>query len=525
MWLEYFPNSISFVKYTEHATGSRREAPWVSRHEWNKFVMENATEFDKDKISSRSWLVNQTQLDVANDYLPNWTDLVLAICFSILIVITIVGNTLVIAAVITTRRLRSVTNCFVSSLAAADLLVGLAVMPPAVLLQLNGGTWELGEVLCDSWVSLDVLLCTASILSLCAISIDRYLAVTQPLIYSRRRRSKRLAGLMIVVVWILAGAITSPPLLGCFPRARNVVETEKKCSYNMDSSYVVFSAMGSFFLPMLVMLYVYGRISCVIAKRHRSLESADAVSVGENRKSPNESINCTSVHRRTQRRHFHATGVPSTNHVQSSKKPTVPQSILVSRHSTASIFEGTTSDAGNAETKSPAALAVPCSEVGSSPCRKIVRTGTLRSHQHSCINRVTRETKTAGTLAVVVGGFVACWLPFFILYLATPFIPVEPPDPLMPALTWLGWINSAINPFIYAFYSADFRMAFWRLTCRKCLRSRFESNPGAERTPQAAPPSWRRQTSRTLERSTAPIASHCGSTSLERVPTDRRILT
>ena len=42
-----------------------------------------------------------------------------------------------IAAVITTRRLRSVTNCFVSSLAAADLLVGLAVMPPAVLLQVR----------------------------------------------------------------------------------------------------------------------------------------------------------------------------------------------------------------------------------------------------------------------------------------------------------------------------------------------------------------------------------------------------
>ncbi|XP_017875569.1 histamine H2 receptor-like isoform X1 [Ceratina calcarata] len=106
-------------------------------------------------------------------YLPNWTDLVLAGLFTMLIIVTIVGNTLVIIAVITTRRLRSVTNCFVSSLAAADLLVGLAVMPPAVVLQLTGGTWELGEVLCDSWVSLDVLLCTASILSLCAISIDR----------------------------------------------------------------------------------------------------------------------------------------------------------------------------------------------------------------------------------------------------------------------------------------------------------------------------------------------------------------
>lgn len=106
---------------------------------------------------------------------------------------------------------------------------------------------------------------------------SRYLAVTQPLIYSRRRRSKRLAGLMIVAVWVLAGAITSPPLLGCFPRATN--RDIKKCSYNMDSSYVIFSAMGSFFLPMLVMLYVYGRISCVIASRHRNLEATESENV------------------------------------------------------------------------------------------------------------------------------------------------------------------------------------------------------------------------------------------------------
>lgn len=66
-----------------------------------------------------------------------------------------------------------------------------------------------------------------------------------------------------------------------------------------------------------------------------------------------------------------------------------------------------------------------------------------------------------------------------------------------------GWFNSAINPFIYAFYSADFRMAFWRLTFRKCSRNRFDStNPGAANMAaeralhQTAAPSWRRQTSR-----------------------------
>ncbi|ODN01150.1 5-hydroxytryptamine receptor 7 [Orchesella cincta] len=81
-----------------------------------------------------------------------------------------------------------------------------------------------------------------------------------------------------------------------------------------------------------------------------------------------------------------------------------------------------------------------------------------------------RETKTAQTLAAVVGGFIICWLPFFVAYVMGPFVPSSDaiPTALMDALIWLGWSNSAINPFIYAFYSADFRSAFWRLTVHKC---------------------------------------------------------
>ncbi|XP_066602460.1 probable G-protein coupled receptor No18 [Prorops nasuta] len=249
---------------------------------------------------------------------------------------------------------------------------------------------------------------------------------------------------MIVAVWILAGAITSPPLLGCFPRATN--RDTRKCSYNMDSSYVIFSAMGSFFLPMLVMLYVYGRISCVISSRHRDLET-----------------NGTETIRRRR-----------SNLVERSR------SVRVKR-----------TDCGNADGEI-------CEKTSEEPeasgtCK--VSRGTIRGHQPSCISRVARETKTATTLAVVVGGFVACWLPFFILYLVTPFVPMDPPDILMPALTWLGWINSAINPFIYAFYSADFRLAFWRLTCRKCFKSRTTLNHTERKLP--TPASWRKNTSRT----------------------------
>lgn len=64
--------------------------------------------------------------------------LIFAVVFCLLIIITIIGNTLVILSVITTRRLRTVTNCFVMSLAVADWLVGIFVMPPAVAYYLMG---------------------------------------------------------------------------------------------------------------------------------------------------------------------------------------------------------------------------------------------------------------------------------------------------------------------------------------------------------------------------------------------------
>lgn len=89
------------------------------------------------------------------------------------------------------------------------------------------------------------------------------------------------------------------------------------------------------------------------------------------------------------------------------------------------------------------------------------------------VSSFRRETKTAQTLSIVVGGFVACWLPFFIFYLLTPVLPTnEANKRVMGYLTWLGWINSAINPFIYAFYSPDFRIAFWRLTLKHCSKTR-----------------------------------------------------
>jgi len=78
---------------------------------------------------------------------------------------------------------------------------------------------------------------------------------------------------------------------------------------------------------------------------------------------------------------------------------------------------------------------------------------------------VRRENKAAKTLAIVVGGFVVCWLPFFVLYVVEPFCrSCRVSDAVRSALTWLGYANSLVNPFIYATYNRHFRHSFWRLT-------------------------------------------------------------
>jgi hypothetical protein len=102
---------------------------------------------------------------------------IISIATVVIMAAIIVGNLLVIIAIFFEYSLQCVQNWFVASLALADLAIGVLVMPFS-LSQEVVGYWLFGEVWCQTHQALDVLLCTASILNITLISLDRYWSIT-----------------------------------------------------------------------------------------------------------------------------------------------------------------------------------------------------------------------------------------------------------------------------------------------------------------------------------------------------------
>lgn len=130
----------------------------------------------------------------------------LAVMLSLIILMTACGNILLIVLVFAHRSLRCTSNCFLVSLFLSDLMVALVVMPPAMLNVLCGA-WVLWVDFCPVWLCFDVMCCSASILNLCVISLDRYLLIISPLRYKQRMTPPR-ALLLVGGAWGLA-ALTS----------------------------------------------------------------------------------------------------------------------------------------------------------------------------------------------------------------------------------------------------------------------------------------------------------------------------
>lgn len=102
------------------------------------------------------------------------------------------------------------------------------------------------------------------------ISLDRYWSVTQAVDYIKKRTPRR-ARISIAFVWIFSACVSLPPLVGW--KKQNISDSEHpKCELSDELGYVLYSAMGSFYIPAIVMIFVYTRI--FIAARARAKRMA-----------------------------------------------------------------------------------------------------------------------------------------------------------------------------------------------------------------------------------------------------------
>ncbi|KAL8615023.1 5-hydroxytryptamine receptor [Nucella lapillus] len=406
-----------------------------------------------------------------------------SVVLGIMILCCIIGNCFVIAAVILERSLHNVANYLILSLAVADLMVAVLVMPLSVVAEISR-VWFLHSEVCDMWISFDVLCCTASILHLVAIAMDRYWAVTS-IDYMRRRSARRIL-LMILAVWIVALTISIPPLFG-WRDPNNDPDSTGVCLISQDHGYTIFSTVGAFYLPMFIMICIYTRIFMVARRRirkdkfHKKKKRNGATTAGT-RTVAAENINMTvqpeysvvsncngCTLEKEKDKHAHSSRNGMTTPSQEEKNNS--QADLSGDNDSHGVPAGNGKTGGytNGIEQDPPTMNLDKSIAGTpdgtrKPCLP-------SSRQREKLEQ-KRERKAARTLAIITGAFLLCWLPFFIVALTGPFIrsSVVIPPAVDSLLLWLGYLNSLLNPIIYTIFSPEFRNAFRKILFGKYSR-------------------------------------------------------
>ncbi|KAJ3609759.1 hypothetical protein NHX12_024270 [Muraenolepis orangiensis] len=217
---------------------------------------------------------NFTAAPEPNATLGVWVDMdtrykvISSVLFLVICVLGVVGNVMVVLVVLTTKHMRTPTNCYLVSLAVADLMVLTAAGLPSVAESVFGGRWVFGRYGCLCITYFQYLGINASSCSITAFTVERYIAICHPIkaqFLCTLSRAKKI----ILSVWVFTSLYCV--MWFYLSDLQELVYdniTVVTCGYKVPRRFympVYFFDFGVFFVvPLLLSAVLYGLIARIL---------------------------------------------------------------------------------------------------------------------------------------------------------------------------------------------------------------------------------------------------------------------
>ncbi|XP_049548007.1 thyrotropin-releasing hormone receptor-like [Anopheles darlingi] len=185
----------------------------------------------------------------------------------IIMCLGVIGNIMVPIVILKTKDMRNSTNIFLTNLSIADLLV-LLVCTPTVLVEVNSPpeVWVLGEEMCKAVPFVELTVAHASVLTILAISFERYYAICEPL-KAGYVCTKTRALLICLAAWTVAAILTSPILFFAEYSVQPYLDGSRaamcltKASNGWTFTFFLMTISLFFVLPLGVLVVLYAIIA------------------------------------------------------------------------------------------------------------------------------------------------------------------------------------------------------------------------------------------------------------------------
>ncbi|XP_065121169.1 trace amine-associated receptor 13c-like [Paramisgurnus dabryanus] len=198
---------------------------------------------------------------------------IMYVFLSLLSVWTVFLNLLVIISISHFKKLHTPTNMLILSLAVADLLVGLIIMPLDAI-KLIETCWYFGDIFCGLFLITMGMLFSASFNSLVVIAVDRFVAVCYPLQYERTVTTTKTV-IVICLCWFYSTAYNTTIVTSnnFFNSSHRTDGCYGDCTFATGLAWRVADQIVSFFLPCILLITLYLRIFYVAKQQVRVINS------------------------------------------------------------------------------------------------------------------------------------------------------------------------------------------------------------------------------------------------------------